>query len=107
MQRGMEATNYGGEGMVVIADDDASNREVEWPRQVLGRVQAYALESGFYVQRMIPRLHSYHLPDAPELRSCNLLFKALEDREDPQDEQRYHRLRSFGSLLRTRWPTPS
>jgi predicted methyltransferase len=81
MQRGMEATNYGGEGMVVIADDDASNREVEWPRQVLGRVQAYALESGFYVQRMIPRLHSYHLPDAPELRSCNLLFKALEDGE--------------------------
>lgn len=79
MQRGMEATRYRGEGMVVIADDNAANSEVEWPRQVLSGVQAYALESGFFVQRMIPRLHSYHLDDSPELRSCNLMFKALDD----------------------------
>lgn len=73
MQRGMEATGYQGQGMVVIADDE----ERPWPRQVLGNVQEYALKSGFYVQRMTSRLHSYHLDDAPDLRSCNLIFKAL------------------------------
>ncbi len=28
----------------------------------------------FYVSRMMPRLHTYHLDDAPDLRSCNLLI---------------------------------
>ncbi|MGD0579739.1 MAG: bis-aminopropyl spermidine synthase family protein [Bryobacteraceae bacterium] len=73
MQRGMEATSYAGEGMVVIADD----ADLEWPKRVLANVQAYALSSGFFVQRMVPRLHSYHLDDAPNLKSCNLIFKAL------------------------------
>ena len=72
MQRGMESTNYGGEGMVVIADD----KDKEWAQTVLANVQTFGLESGFYVQRMMSRLHSYHLDDAPELRSCNLLFQA-------------------------------
>ena len=73
MQRGMEATSYAGEGMVVIADD----ADLEWPKRVLANVQASALSSGFFVQRMVPRLHSYHLDDAPNLKSCNLIFKAL------------------------------
>ena len=73
MQRGMEATQYSGEGVVIIADDD----ELDWPKRVLANVQRYALLSGFYVQRMISRLHSYHLDDAPDLRSCNIIFKAL------------------------------
>jgi predicted methyltransferase len=73
MQRGMEATTYAGQGMVVIADD----ADLEWPKRVLANVQAYALSSGFFVQRMMPRLHSYHLDDAPDLKSCNLIFKAL------------------------------
>ena len=73
MQRGMEATSYAGEGMVVIADDP----DLEWPKRVLANVQSYALSSGFFIQRMMPRLHSYHLDDAPGLKSCNLIFKAL------------------------------
>src|ERR1035438_7689626 len=73
MQRGMEATSYAGEGLVVIADDV----ELEWPKRVLANVQLYALSSGFFVQRMVSRLHSYHLDDAPNLKSCNLIFKAL------------------------------
>ena len=74
-QRGMEATGYGGEGMLVIADDP----ELQWTGQVLTNVQQYALESGFYVQKMMSQLHSYHLDDAPNLRSCNLIFRALPD----------------------------
>ncbi len=80
VQRGMEATNYRGEGMAVIADESVDDKEPEWPKQVLANVQAYALESGFYVQRMMSRLHSYHLDDAPGLRSCNLIFRALPSR---------------------------
>jgi len=77
VQRGMEATGYSGEGMVVIADD----LELQWPKQVLANVQKYAVSSGFYIQKMMPRLHSYHLDDAPNLRSCNLIFKALSSAE--------------------------
>jgi hypothetical protein len=51
---------------VVIADDD----ELEWPKQVLGRVQQFAITSGFFVQKMMPKLHTYHLDDAPDLKSC-------------------------------------
>ncbi len=73
MQRGMESISYAGEGTVVIADD----ADLEWPKRVLANVQGYALSCGFYVRRMMPRLHSYHLDDAPDLKSCNLIFKAL------------------------------
>jgi predicted methyltransferase len=34
VQRGMEATGYAGEGVVVIADDD----DLEWPKRVLASV---------------------------------------------------------------------
>ncbi|MCA1617774.1 MAG: bis-aminopropyl spermidine synthase family protein [Acidobacteria bacterium] len=73
MQRGMEAVAYDGEGMVVIADDP----ELEWPKRVLANVQAFAISNNFFVQKMMSQLHSYHLDDAPNLRSCNLIFKSL------------------------------
>ncbi|MER9392390.1 bis-aminopropyl spermidine synthase family protein [Mesorhizobium sp. M0090] len=75
VERGIEATRYVGEGMVVIADDD----ELEWPKRVLASVQAFAARSGFYVSRMQRKLHEYHLDDAPELKSCNLYLSALPD----------------------------
>ncbi|HEX8459209.1 MAG TPA: bis-aminopropyl spermidine synthase family protein [Pyrinomonadaceae bacterium] len=73
MQRGIEAIAYDGEGMVVIADDP----ELEWPKIVLANVQAFAISNNFFVQKMMSQLHSYHLDDAPNLRSCNLIFKSL------------------------------
>jgi len=72
-QRGMEAVGHSGEGMIVIADD----HELDWPQQVLGSTQRFALDNGFFVQRMASRVHLYHLDDNPDLRSCNLLIKAL------------------------------
>ncbi|WP_312891268.1 bis-aminopropyl spermidine synthase family protein [Mesorhizobium silamurunense] len=72
-RRGIEAINYVGEGMVVIADDP----ELEWPRKVLQKVQAYAIGRGFYVASMEPRLHGYHLPEAEHLRSCNLVVGSV------------------------------
>lgn len=79
MQRGMEATNYAGEGVVVIADDN----ELEWSKQVLARVQKFAINSGFFVQKMMPKMHLYHLDDSPDLRSCNLIFRALPGNVPP------------------------
>jgi predicted methyltransferase len=82
-QRGMEAMHYSGEGMIVIADD----LELPWPKQVLHRVQQFAIEQQFYVNRMMPRLHAYHLDDAPDLKSCNLMIASLpESGHVPQSE---------------------
>jgi predicted methyltransferase len=72
-QRGMEAVGYSGEGLVVIADD----YELAWPQHVLANTQRFALERGFYVGKMQSRMHLYHLDDAPDLRSCNLLLRSL------------------------------
>jgi predicted methyltransferase len=73
MQRGMEAIGYDGYGLVVIADDD----ERAWPKHVLSKVQEFGITSGFYVQRMMQQLHEYHLDDAPDLKSCNLMFRSV------------------------------
>lgn len=72
-QRGMEAIRYDGQGMIVIADDE----DLDWPKNVLARVQRFALQNGFFVTRMMPRLHLYHLDDAPELKSCNLIVASV------------------------------
>lgn len=73
MQRGFEAVGFAGDGAVVVADDP----DLEWPGLVLASLQAFALERGFRVQRMMSQVHSYHLDDAPELRSCNVLLRSV------------------------------
>ena len=73
VQRGIEAVQYDGEGCVVIADDD----DLDWPKSVLAKVQSYSSGKGFYVSRMTRKLHSYHLDDAPNLKSCNLFLNAV------------------------------
>lgn len=82
-QRGMEAVGYDGQGMIVIADDE----ELEWPKQVLASVQRFSLGKGFFVTRMMPRLHLYHLDDAPDLKSCNLIVASVpgNGRNEPSE----------------------
>jgi predicted methyltransferase len=82
MQRGMEAVGYDGSGMVVVADDS----EIEWPGVVLANLQSAALQAGFAVRRLMPQVHSYHLDDAPDLRSCNVILASsapVIDKPDP------------------------
>jgi predicted methyltransferase len=79
LQRGMEATAYKGEGMVVIADDN----DLEWPKRVLANVQKFVTGSNFFVQKMMSQLHQYHLDDNPDLRSCNMIVKALPGNQVP------------------------
>ena len=73
IERGIDAIKFDGEGMVVIADDDG----LDWPKQVMARAQGFSAERGFFVSRLMPKLHHYHLDDAPELRSCNLIVQSL------------------------------
>ncbi len=74
MQRGMEAVGMRGDGAVVVADDP----DLEWPRRVLAGLQQAALDAGFVVQRMMTQVHSYHLDDNPDLRSCNVLLRSVQ-----------------------------
>ncbi|WP_341916988.1 bis-aminopropyl spermidine synthase family protein [Polaromonas sp. YR568] len=92
-ERGMEACGSDAVGVVVIADDS----KVEWSREVLWETQSFALGKGFYVQEMQTNLHEYHLDDAPDLRSCNLFFRARPHRKAPTKSYVLHgsRLESF------------
>ena len=59
--------------MIVIADD----KELEWAKRVLYTTQKRASELGYFVNRMQPLMHSYHLDDDALLRSCNLFVEGL------------------------------
>lgn len=79
MLRGLEATGYAGEGVVVIADD----YDRSWAPHVLAATQRFGLDNGQYVQKMQSKMHLYHLDDDPSLRSCNLFFRALPMERGP------------------------
>lgn len=72
IQRGIELVGYEGEGLVVIADDP----QREWTQTVLANVQRFAADHGFFVAKLMPELHAYHLDDAPDLLSCNLVLRS-------------------------------
>ena len=100
MQRGMEADGLDGEGMVVVADDP----ELEWPKRVLANAPGRRTRCGFFVQRMLPQVHSYHLDDAPDLRSCNVVLAASATREGQARSGTDHRPGAPHALLRERQP---
>ena len=68
LERATQCISIGGAGMVVIADDAM----LPWTNEVLGRTERAALDFGLIVDQMIPARHSYHLDDAPDLKSCTM-----------------------------------
>ncbi|SIN80778.1 bis-aminopropyl spermidine synthase family protein [Paraburkholderia phenazinium] len=74
LERGSEATSEKSLGVVVIGDDP----DLAWTQLVLRDTQARALQLGYVVSELMPQLHMYHLDDAPDLRSCSLLFRRIE-----------------------------
>jgi len=92
-ERGIEALRAQGEGVIVIADDPT----LAWPGQVLGNVQGFAIEKGFYVQEMQSQVHLYHLDDAPDLRSCNLFIRSVANRAASTESYKLYgeRLKNF------------
>ncbi len=104
MERGIEACGYGGQGMIVIADDE----ELEWPKRVLYSTQKRASELGYFVNRMQPLMHSYHLDDDALLRSCNLFIEALPGNQSrgktkPVDKERLANFYGRNQDLRMRY----
>lgn len=105
VDRGVEAIRNRGEGLVVIADDS----DLDWPQEVLAEVQQHASRRGFFVARMQPELHVYHLDDAPDLKSCNLLFRsrprnsAERDSQPVTDQQRLENFYGRAKIPRVRY----
>jgi predicted methyltransferase len=91
LERGIQMLDVGGLGMVVIADD----AELPWTNRVLGRTQETALANGMIVDEMVPALHSYHLDDAPDLRSCALTFRKVAADTILNERLRDERLENF------------
>lgn len=83
VRRGIEATREDATGCIVIADYDA----VSWAQPVLYNTQKMLFKEGFYVAEMIPKFHSYHLEDAPELTSCSLIMKRFKFTKQPYSSQ--------------------
>lgn len=79
IERGIEASRSRGTGAVVIGDDE----DLQWTQDVLAATQRRALSRDFIVSEMIPKWHLYHLDDAPDLRSCVLVFQGIGDGKPP------------------------
>lgn len=77
LERAIEATGGDVVGCAVIADHD----DYSWSRRVIFNTQKMMIERGFIVAEMIPRFHTYHLGEAPDLTSCSIAFRRAS--EDP------------------------
>lgn len=97
LERAIQMLDVGGTGIVVIADD----KNLPWTNRVLSRTQERAITGGMIVEEMIPALHSYHLEDAPDLRSCTLIFRKIGP--DSIENERLHdeRLENFYGRTRS------
>jgi len=71
MKRGFEATNENAIGCIVIADVP----DLSWTRHVLQYTQSHILDNGFIISEMVPRFHTYHLEDDPDLTSCSIIVE--------------------------------
>lgn len=91
LERAVQLVRTGGLGVVVIADDPL----LDWTQRVLRRTQSRAVEAGLVVDEMIPSLHSYHLDDAPELRSCAIVFRMIHDERAVNERLPAARLENF------------
>jgi len=74
MRRGFEATGNNSVGCVVLADVP----KLKWTTNVLKYTQKFALDNGFIISEMIPEFHTYHLDDDPDLTSCSIVFRRID-----------------------------
>jgi predicted methyltransferase len=74
LERAIEAMKEDGQGVVVIGDDE----HLTWTQDVLLATQRRAASLGYVVGEMVPSWHLYHLDDAPDLRSCSIMFRSVD-----------------------------
>jgi hypothetical protein len=103
-QRGMELIHHQGDGVLVIADGDPLR---PWTETVLANVQRFAVSQGFYVSRMMPKLHSYHLDDDPDLLSCNLILRSQPANESTEQSRSIRSLERLDNFYKQGGGTPT
>lgn len=91
LERAINLVKVGAIGVAVIADDV----DLAWTQNVLRRTQSRALAEGLVVEEMIPAFHSYHLDDAPGLRSCTLVLRKIVRSEMINVRLPFERLTNF------------
>lgn len=74
LRRAIEAVGEDAVGCLVVADYD----ELSWTREVLLNTEKIILNEGFMISEMLPKFHTYHLDDAPNLTSCSIIIKRVE-----------------------------
>lgn len=105
-ERGFEAMCHGGQGVLILADED----DVPWTATVMENVQRFALESGYRVVRIDAQMHAYHHGRDVEPLSSNLFLaaRAGNHRRTPSMPIDASRLADFygrGQPPRTRYIT--
>jgi predicted methyltransferase len=91
LERAICATRVRGLGAIIVAHDP----ERAWAAAVLKRTQESILGYGCVVDEMLPGFHSYHLDDAPDLRSCTIVVQKSADGFARNDGLAADRLRNF------------
>ncbi len=103
LERGIEATRPGGLGIIVVGDDPG----YPWTQDIVHATQAGAVGAGFTVAEMIPSWQSYHLDDAPDLRSCTMVLRdalrKVPTLSRPLDRARRMNFYGQNAPLRTRY----
>ncbi len=102
LERAVSLTRVGGVGVVVIADDS----RLPWTNRVLARTQQEALRLGLVLEQMIPTMHSYHLDDAPELKSCAMVFRKVSESQlgnEPLSDERLEHFYGRSQSLRIQY----
>ena len=104
MERGMESLVKNGLAAIVIADDET----LPWTQEILHKTQHVFINNGYMIIEMIPGLANYHLDDAPELKSCTLITKKIDEVNTikiskPLDQKRLYNFYGRESPLRVRY----
>ncbi len=73
IRRGIEASGRMAVGCIVLADDD----DYPWTHDIMRKIQLMLLKDGFIISEIVPKFHQYHLDDAPDLTSCNMIIKRI------------------------------
>jgi len=83
LRRGIEAVGEDAVGCLVVADYD----ELSWTRVVLLNSEKIILSKGFIIREMLPKFHTYHLDDTPDLTSCSIIMKRVKWRKSKYDSK--------------------
>jgi len=83
LKRGIEAVGKDAVGCLVVADYE----ELSWTREVLLNSEKAILKEGFIMREMLPKFHTYHLDDTPDLTSCSIIMKRVKWMECKYDSK--------------------